>query len=84
MYSYWSKNALSFIVFYSVNSNLPPTAYFKMIDMWFLLSLLKPFIDIITQTYIETLREDTEEKMEIENIAWEDKDISTYKGLSIS
>ena len=55
-----------------------------MIDMWFLLSLLKPFVDIITQTYIETLREDTEEKMEIENIAWEDKDISTYKGLSIS
>ena len=50
-----------------------------MIDMWFLLSLLKPFVDIITQTYIETLREDTAESMEIENIAWEDKDISTYK-----
>ena len=50
--------------------------------MWFLLSLLKPFIDIITQTYIETLRENTENTLEIEKFAWEDKEISTYKGLS--
>ena len=88
VFSQWiaigQKMPFLLLFFYSVNSNLPPTAYFKMIDMWFLLSLLKPFVDIITQTYIETLREDTEEKMEIENIAWEDKDISTYKGLSIS
>ena len=53
-----------------------------MIDMWFLLSLLKPFVDIITQTYIETLRENTENTLEIEKFAWEDKQISTYKGLS--
>ena len=33
-----------------------------MIDVWFLFSLLKPFVDIIAQTYIETLREHPDEK----------------------
>ena len=28
-----------------------------MIDAWLLFSLFKPFVDIIVQTYIETLRE---------------------------
>ena len=37
--------------------NLPPTAYIKMIDCWLIFSLLKPFVDIILQTYIQTLRE---------------------------
>ena len=35
---------------------MPPTAYIKMIDAWLLFSLFKPFVDIIVQTYIETLR----------------------------
>ena len=42
--------------------NLPPTAYIKMIDCWLIFSLLKPFVDIILQTYIQTLRERSEEK----------------------
>ena len=42
---------------YSISTNLPPTAYIKMIDIWLLFSLLKPFVDIIVQTYIETLRD---------------------------
>ena len=37
--------------------NLPPTAYIKMIDCWLIFSLLKPFVDIILQTYIQTLRD---------------------------
>ena len=42
--------------------NLPPTAYIKMIDCWLIFSLLKPFVDIILQTYIHTLRERSGEK----------------------
>ena len=41
-----------------MNTNLPPTAYIKMIDCWLIFSLLKPFVDILVQTYIHTLRED--------------------------
>ena len=32
-----------------------------MIDIWLLFSLLKPFVDILVQTYIETLRENPDE-----------------------
>ena len=41
-----------------MSTNLPHTAYIKMIDCWLIFSLLKPFLDIIVQTYIHTLRED--------------------------
>ena len=43
-------------MFISVSNNLPKTAYLKMIDTWLLFNLFKPFVDIIVQTYIETLR----------------------------
>ena len=43
-------------MFLSVSTNLPPTAYLKMIDCWLLFNLLKPFVDIIVQTYIHTMR----------------------------
>ena len=33
-------------------------------DIWLLFGLFKPFIDIILQTYIETLRENPEEGKE--------------------
>ena len=39
---------------------MPPTAYVKMIDLWLIFSLLKPFVDIIIQTFIETLRDNPE------------------------
>ena len=39
-----------------MSTNLPPTAYVKMIDCWLIFSLLKPFVDIIVQTYIHTMR----------------------------
>ena len=43
-------------MFISVSQNLPKTAYIKMIDFWLIFNLLKPFVDIIIQTYIESLR----------------------------
>ena len=44
-------------MFINVSNNLPKTAYLKMIDTWLLFNLFKPFMDIIMQTYIETLRD---------------------------
>jgi hypothetical protein len=41
-----------------VSNNLPKTAYIKMIDVWLLVSLVKPFLDILLQTYIDNLRQD--------------------------
>ena len=43
-------------MFISVSQNLPKTAYIKIIDFWLIFNLLKPFVDIIIQTYIESLR----------------------------
>ena len=68
----------------SISTNLPPTAYIKMIDYWLIFNLLKPFIDIIVQTYIETLRdnpddhkrEEVEEEKETSKEVWIDKKIS--------
>ena len=40
-----------------MSTNLPNTAYVKKIDYWLIFSLLKPFVDIIVQTYIHTLTE---------------------------
>merc|ERR1711879_327600 len=42
----------------SVSTNLPPTAYIKMIDCWLIFGLLKPMVDIILQTYLQSLRGD--------------------------
>ena len=50
-------------MFINVSNNLPKTAYVKMIDIWLLFNLFKPFVDILLQTYIETLR--NEEKRDI-------------------
>ena len=50
-------------MFLSISNNLPTTAYIKMIDIWLMFNLFKPFLDIIIQTYMETLR--VEEDREI-------------------
>ena len=50
-------------LFISVSESLPTTAYIKMIDVWLIFNLLKPFIDIIVQTYIESLREAEQDKV---------------------
>jgi len=63
-------------LFISVSASLPPTAYIKMIDVWLIFNLLKPFIDIIVQTYIESLREadGKEEDEKKEKMAWVDEE----------
>ena len=60
-----------------MSTNLPPTAYVKMIDCWLIFSLLKPFMDIIVQTYIQTLREDSQQEMNKneKTLAWAGKSI---------
>ena len=70
-------------MFLSVSTNLPPTAYIKMIDCWLIFNLLKPFVDIIVQTYIETLRENPEdEKKETEKPeAWSQKNKTNMEEL---
>jgi len=64
-------------LFISVSESLPTTAYIKMIDVWLIFNLLKPFIDIIVQTYIESLREAEQDKDEValsEKQAWVEED----------
>ena len=55
-----------------------------MIDFWLIFNLLKPFIDIIVQTYIETIRDNPDDNKKEEEEAennnakelWVDKKIS--------
>ena len=47
----------------NVSNNLPQTSYIKMIDIWLLASLTKPFIDVILQTYIDHLRDDSQREI---------------------
>ena len=69
------------IFFFSISTNLPSTAYLKMMDIWLLFGLFKPFIDIILQTYIETLRvhpdegkDDEELRGDILKTAWKNNE----------
>ena len=45
-------------MFINVSNNLPKTAYIKMIDIWLLFNLIKPFNDILVTTYVDTLKDD--------------------------
>ena len=47
----------------SVSNKLPQTSYIKMIDVWLLVSLTKPFLDIMIQTYIDSLRDDCQREV---------------------
>ena len=47
----------------SVSENLPKTAYIKMIDIWLLFNLIKPFNDILVTTYIDFLKVDEERQI---------------------
>ena len=45
-------------MFINVSNNLPKTAYIKMIDIWLLFNLTKPFVDIHATTYMASLKSD--------------------------
>ena len=55
-------NANPIFKYSSINENLPTTSYVKMIDIWLIFNLMKPFVDIMVQTYVETMREHPDEK----------------------
>ena len=68
---------------FSISTNLPPTAYLKMMDVWLLFSLFKPFVDIIVQTYIESLRDSPNGKSDEDEQrqAWVKDEIKLEKSL---
>ena len=49
-------------MFISVSESLPKTAYIKMIDIWLLFNLIKPFNDILTTTYMDYLKVDDDDR----------------------
>ena len=49
-------------LFIGISNSLPRTAYVKMIDIWSIVNLMVPFFEIITQTYLNQLYNDINEK----------------------
>merc|ERR1719270_1497231 len=47
-------------LFINVSNSLPPTSYIKMIDIYLIYSLMIPFVEVLLQTYMETLRLEAE------------------------
>ena len=66
-------------MFLSINNNLPPTSYIKMIDVWLLFSLMKPFVDIIINTYIENVRGENEAQNKEEVLIQDGKSLAWNK-----
>ena len=54
-------------LFISISDALPRTSYVKMVDIWLIMSLLIPFLEIILQTFLNMLynEEDTQERNEV-------------------
>ena len=67
-------------MFISVSDNLPKTAYIKMIDIWLLFNLIKPFNDILMTTYMDYLKVDDDREINHHGVA---RDVSNeHKGGS--
>jgi hypothetical protein len=45
--------------FVNVSSSLPATANIKLIEIWMLFCLFLPFLEVLLQTYIETLHQNS-------------------------
>ena len=43
-------------LFINVSNSLPPTSYIKMIDVYLILSLMIPFVEVLLHTYMDSLR----------------------------
>ena len=43
-------------LFINVSNSLPPTSYIKMIDIYLIFSLMIPFVEVLLQTYMDSLR----------------------------
>ena len=43
-------------LFINVSNSLPPTSYIKMIDVYLIFSLMIPFVEVLLQTYMDSLR----------------------------
>ena len=56
-------------MFINVSNNLPKTAYIKMIDVWLLFNLIKPFNDILVTTYMDYLKVDEEREINHHGVA---------------
>ena len=56
-------------MFISVSDNLPKTAYIKMIDIWLLFNLIKPFNDILMTTYMDYLKVDDDREINHHGVA---------------
>ena len=41
--------------FISISDSLPKSSSLKMVDIWLLVSLVQPFVDVLLQTYIDHL-----------------------------
>ena len=67
-------------MFINVSNNLPKTAYIKMIDVWLLFNLIKPFNDILVTTYMDYLKSD--EGRDI-NHHGESRPVHTASGFSV-
>ena len=63
-------------MFISVSSNLPTTAYVKMIDIWLIFNLLLPFILVLLHTYMDSLRTDSKGEGEAREINHHGKKIT--------
>ena len=56
-------------MFINVSNNLPKTAYIKMIDIWLLFNLIKPFNDILMTTYMDYLKVDDDREINHHGVA---------------
>ena len=56
-------------MFISVSDSLPKTAYIKMIDIWLLFNLIKPFNDILMTTYMDHLKVDDDREINHHGVA---------------
>ena len=50
-------------MFINILDNLPKTSYIKMMDIWLMINLLLPFIEVLLHTYIDCLRNDEDREI---------------------